>query len=325
MAISPIFFISADTTATSVDVFSVPAPGTITATVVSYSEINLSWDAVTDAVSYNIYRNSVYIANTTSTAYSDTSLSPSTSYTYQVASVDSGSVASALSDSVTATTMARTVSSTGGAQMGGQPIMYVSKPSASSLKPILINNGANLADNKQVILYLSAKGAQQMMLSNNSNFAGATWEEYKTVRIWTLSDSGEQKVYAKFKNDKGAVSNVYMDMIFVNQRIDSATLQNLTDKLNAIKDALIGIKNQTPTTPQEKAIEQTINQTKKQESEFQNQVEQEDVPLVKEKTEDIIKQTQPQGFSFDQVGIGGTIAILFTVSLIMFLIKIRKP
>ena len=320
MAISPIFFISADSTTISVDVFSVPPPSVITATVLSSTQITLSWDAVTDAVSYNIYRNSSLIGNTASTTYADSGLTPSTSYTYQVASVDSGSVASALSDSVTAITQSAPVSTStsASAPVGGQTI-YVSKPRTAQ-QPILINQGQNTSDSQQVILYLSAKGAEQMMISNNQYFNGAVWEEYKTMKVWTLQDSGQQKVYAKFKNSKGAISNVYMDMIVVNAKIDSVSLQNLMDKLNELKNSLIGVNNQTP-TPEQKQIINQIDQTKQQENQFQNQTEQEDVPLVKEKTEDIIKQTQPQGFSFEKIGIGGTIAILSIVSLLIFLIR----
>lgn len=326
MAISPIFFISADTSVISVDVFSVPPPSTITATVISSTAITLSWDAVTDAVSYKIYRNSTLIGNTASTTYSDTGLTASTNYTYQVSSVDSGSIESSLSDSVTATTQSAPASTNTNAPIGGQATaVYVSKPQTTTA-PILINKGQKTADSKQVILYLSAKGAEQMMISNNPNFLKATWEEYKTMKVWTLSDAGEQKVYVKFKNSKGTVSNVYMDMVVVDQKIDNTTLQNLIDKLEELRNSLTGVKTQTPiSTPEQKQIINQIDQTKKQQSEFEQitNEEEQDLPLVKEKTEDIIKQTQPQEFSFDKIGIGGVIGVLLAVSLLIFFIRIR--
>ena len=62
----------------------------LTVTTVSSSQLDLSWDPVPDADfdHYNIYRDGSLIATTTSTTYSDTGLSPSTTYTYEVSAVD---------------------------------------------------------------------------------------------------------------------------------------------------------------------------------------------------------------------------------------------
>jgi poly(3-hydroxybutyrate) depolymerase len=70
------------------------------------SSVPLSWNAVTGAVGYNLYRNQIKItANpVTATAYTDTGLAASTSYAYQVSTVASGAVESALSAAVSATT-----------------------------------------------------------------------------------------------------------------------------------------------------------------------------------------------------------------------------
>ncbi|MFA6494660.1 MAG: fibronectin type III domain-containing protein, partial [Candidatus Paceibacterota bacterium] len=54
-------------------------------------QLNLSWSASTDNVGvtgYKIYRNDVQIGTTATLAYSDTGLSPATSYTYKVAAYD---------------------------------------------------------------------------------------------------------------------------------------------------------------------------------------------------------------------------------------------
>ena len=91
-----------DTTAPSV-------PAGLTATAISSSQINLSWTASTDNVSiggYRIYRNGVEISTTGNTTYSDTNLSPSTTYTYRVASCDGSNNTSAQSAAVSATTPA---------------------------------------------------------------------------------------------------------------------------------------------------------------------------------------------------------------------------
>ena len=68
-------------------------PANLTATAVSSSQIDLSWDASTDNIGvtgYNIYRDGggTPIATITGTTYQDTGLSPSTLYTYNVSAID---------------------------------------------------------------------------------------------------------------------------------------------------------------------------------------------------------------------------------------------
>jgi hypothetical protein len=70
------------------------APSTPTAlgvSIVSASQINLSWNASTDNIGvagYHIFRNGIQIGTTNSTTYHNTGLSPSTSYTYSVVAYD---------------------------------------------------------------------------------------------------------------------------------------------------------------------------------------------------------------------------------------------
>ena len=64
------------------------APENLIATAVSTSQINLSWDEVTGASGYDVERNGVVIAwDVVPTAYQDTGLTASTSYTYRVRAV----------------------------------------------------------------------------------------------------------------------------------------------------------------------------------------------------------------------------------------------
>lgn len=71
----------------------------------SASSIALSWSAAKGASGYNLYRNGSRLTPTplTGTAYTDTGLAPSTSYTYQASSVADG-VESGLSAGVAAST-----------------------------------------------------------------------------------------------------------------------------------------------------------------------------------------------------------------------------
>ena len=94
-----------------VDTTAPSTPTGLTATAVSSSQINLSWNASTDNVGvtgYRIYRNGTQIGTTAGTSYSNTGLSPSTAYTYTVSAYDAAGNASAQSSSAPATTQAAT-------------------------------------------------------------------------------------------------------------------------------------------------------------------------------------------------------------------------
>ena len=62
-----------------------------------------------------------------------------------------------------------------------------------------------------VTLSLSAtddvSGVGQMLISNQADFADATWENYATSRVWTPGSA--PAVYVKFKDNAGNVSSVY--------------------------------------------------------------------------------------------------------------------
>jgi len=72
----------------------------LTAIAVSSSQIGLSWVANTedDLNHYNIFRDNSLIESSTATSYSDTGLTPSTSYCYQVSAVDTSGNEGTLSD-----------------------------------------------------------------------------------------------------------------------------------------------------------------------------------------------------------------------------------
>ena len=79
----------------------------LTASAVSTSQIDLSWNAATDNVGvtgYNIYRDGTLLTTSTTTSYSDTGLSASTTYSYQVSAFDAAGNEGALSTSASATT-----------------------------------------------------------------------------------------------------------------------------------------------------------------------------------------------------------------------------
>ena len=95
------------------DTQSPTTPTNLSASVVSSSQINLSWTASSDNVGvtgYRVYRGGTQITTVTGTSYSDTGLSPSTTYSYTVAAVDGAGNISSQSTSAQATTQAPTLS-----------------------------------------------------------------------------------------------------------------------------------------------------------------------------------------------------------------------
>ncbi|PYR28977.1 MAG: hypothetical protein DMF98_01360, partial [Acidobacteria bacterium] len=84
-------------------------PTGLTASAVSSSQIKLSWAASSDNVGvsgYRVYRGGTQIATTSATSFTNTGLSPSTTYTYAVAAFDAAGNLSAQSSPASATTPA---------------------------------------------------------------------------------------------------------------------------------------------------------------------------------------------------------------------------
>lgn len=82
-------------------------PTGLTATAASYTAINLSWVAATDNVlvtAYRIYRAGVWIGSATTTAYTDSNLTPATGYSYTLAACDAAGNCSPQSGAVLGTT-----------------------------------------------------------------------------------------------------------------------------------------------------------------------------------------------------------------------------
>jgi hypothetical protein len=114
------------------DATSPSVPADLTATAISVSQIDLSWTASTDNVAvtgYKVFRDSVQIATSTVTTYSDTGLTHSTTYSYTVAAFDAAGNVSAESASSSATTLTPAVeeapSSSGGGMVGGLVSLYI--------------------------------------------------------------------------------------------------------------------------------------------------------------------------------------------------------
>ncbi len=98
---------SADVLANTGDVSAPTVPANLSATVVSSSQINLSWTASADDVGvsgYRVYRDGSLVGTAMGVNYSDTGLSAATTYDYSVSAYDAAGNASAQTDAISVNT-----------------------------------------------------------------------------------------------------------------------------------------------------------------------------------------------------------------------------
>lgn len=88
---------------------------------------------------------------------------------------------------------------------------------AGPLDPwVVIDGGAPATPDAGVTLAFGADGANEMMVSTDPGFAGATWQAFAPSLPWTLAGSaGQQVVFAKFRDSALRESSVVLDDIQV--------------------------------------------------------------------------------------------------------------
>lgn len=95
-------------TAAAADTTPPSTPNGLTATAVSTTQINLSWNASTDNVAvtgYQVFRNNTQVGTSATTTFNDTGLSPGTTYSYTVRAVDAAANPSGQSAPASTTTL----------------------------------------------------------------------------------------------------------------------------------------------------------------------------------------------------------------------------
>jgi hypothetical protein len=95
---------------------------------------------------------------------------------------------------------------------------------------VTINDGALFTNQVTVTLKIGAKpGTAQMQVSNEGDFAGATWEPYTTYRSWQvtqyLSYVIPRLVYVRYKDPSGNVSSTYLDDIILDVTAPTGSVQ----------------------------------------------------------------------------------------------------
>ncbi|MBI5003685.1 fibronectin type III domain-containing protein [Candidatus Kaiserbacteria bacterium] len=109
----------------AVDMIPPAVPSSLSATVISQTQINLSWSSSADTggsglAGYKVYRNTVQIGTTTNTSFQNTDLTASTTYTYAVAAYDNAGNISAKSAGVSKTTLSVATSLTSAQQLAAK-------------------------------------------------------------------------------------------------------------------------------------------------------------------------------------------------------------
>lgn len=112
-----------------------------------------------------------------------------------------------------ATFSAVPLSSGGGG--GSAPVLV--GPSDLSLK---INNDALETFSRNVVLNINAANATEMLVGDTVDFANVDWEEYASLKNWTLtSGNGEKIIYIKFRDSSHNESSVVSDTIILEEEI----------------------------------------------------------------------------------------------------------
>ena len=167
-------------------------PTGLTATPVSTTQINLSWTASTDNVGvtgYQVFRNGSQIATTTTPSYSNTGLSPSTSYSYAVKAVDAAGNLSALSATVSATTPAADTTA---------PTVALTSPPASTVSGTVAVS-ATASDNVGV-------AGVQFLLDGANLGAEDTASPYSVSWDTTTATNGSHVLLARARDAAGNVT-----------------------------------------------------------------------------------------------------------------------
>jgi hypothetical protein len=104
-------------------------------------------------------------------------------------------------------------------------------PTAGS---ICLNHGDIYTTSAAITIELSAIGGDEMMISENSSFEGASYENYGTTKNFTLSDAeGLKTVYVKFRDSSsGDESEVFSDTIILDTI--SPTIETLSPSTGRI-------------------------------------------------------------------------------------------
>ena len=156
----------------------IAAPTNVKASAVNESSINITWNAVTNAQSYNLYRNGVLVTNVSATQYTDSNLRPNSEYSYAITSVLNGAE-STKSESASATTN-RANHNIAIKSISPQ----VLELGENELEITFVNDGKYEQDSRSTIT-LSCSNPNITILTNNVNL-NALYVDQESTKTFTV-------------------------------------------------------------------------------------------------------------------------------------------
>ena len=216
---------------------------TMTGSVVTANDGTIDRELITlteTGVDTSIFRGSIaFTASAMKTNY-NSKLEVNGNGTLSLAFTDSKDSSDTGTDTATYTGSSVGSGGTGGG--GGAYLGDVTPPSNTSIK---ISNNATTTAVTGVVLTLGATDASSMMISNDVAFTGASWEEYKTSKSWTLTSAGGTKtVYAKFRDASNNSSSAISDTIVLEVAGSTTPTATTTPATTPTTD-----QTTTPSTP----------------------------------------------------------------------------
>ena len=181
------------------------APKNLVATSTSVSEVALTWDAVTDAQSYNVYCDGKKIANVKENSYTHSNLTHNTTYRYTVAAVYSG-VEFEHSIEASATTQQKQLSVV--LKSFSPEIVYIDGETSVNFEITIQNDGANQLPAKSY--YTLSSTSDYVTISNNGTDMIAALnpnaEATKTINV-KFSENTPNNSVINFNLNITSVSN----------------------------------------------------------------------------------------------------------------------
>jgi len=224
----------------SIFVVSIQPPNDVIAITQNHNTINLSWTAVANADSYNIYISDVLTASVDTNSYSATGLAPETTYNFNVSSV-LGASESEKSSTVSATTnVAPTQTPVGGGSI--PPYVGVEKlAQPSGGFKVVINDNLKKTNNRSVILSLSGgPEATKVRISDFEDFRTSLISEYKEKKPWVLpKEDGEKKIYVRFLDDNDNFSPIITGSIILDTTPPKIEVDKIKDSFSVDEEIIL--------------------------------------------------------------------------------------
>ncbi|MEK6862686.1 MAG: fibronectin type III domain-containing protein, partial [Nanoarchaeota archaeon] len=176
---------SSDTTVPS-------TPTGLTATIVSSSQINLSWTASTDNVGvtgYRIYRGGTQIATSATNSYQNTGLTASTSYSYTVSAYDAAGNVSAQSGSASASTQAVPNSTSGVVENLDEMFARKARRATATWGAQYLENPATYVWQPETLMYQDVTTGHEVWKLSDTPRLGTSYHSDIGVSPWSADGS----------------------------------------------------------------------------------------------------------------------------------------